>query len=85
MFVAPKEICFLFHSLSDRDVRTIGYECLHGLSLYCKYLNINYSFDAGEDEHAAYLMGWLVDKVCGAYHKFKKEEEKKWQRRLKIM
>ena len=42
----------------------------------CKYLNINYSFDAGEDEHAAYLMGWLVDKVCDAYHKFKKEEEK---------
>ena len=28
------------------------------------------------NEHAAYLMGWLVDKVCGAYHKFKKEEEK---------
>lgn len=22
------------------------------------------------------MMGWLVDKVCGAYHKFKKEEEK---------
>lgn len=30
----------------------------------------------GADEHAACLMGWLVDKVCGAYHKFKKEEEK---------
>lgn len=30
----------------------------------------------GGDEHAACLMGWLVDKVCGAYHKFKKEEEK---------
>lgn len=29
-----KEICFLFHSLSDMDVRTIGHECLHGLSLY---------------------------------------------------
>jgi hypothetical protein len=43
---------------------------------HCKYLNINYGFDAGEDEHAAYLMGWLVDKVCDAYHKFKKEEEK---------
>lgn len=28
------------------------------------------------EEHAACLMGWLVDKVCGAYHKFKKEEEK---------
>lgn len=26
-----KEICFLFHSLSDMDVRTIGHECLHGL------------------------------------------------------
>lgn len=52
-----KEICFLFYSLSDMDVKTIGYECLHGLSLYCKYLNINYSFEAGEDEHAAYLMG----------------------------
>lgn len=63
-------------TLSDMDVRTIGHECLHGLSLYCKYLNINYSFEAGEDEHAAYLMGWLVDKVCDAYHKFKKEEEK---------
>lgn len=36
----------------------------------------NHSFYAGEDEHAAYLMGWLVDKVCDAYHKFKKEEEK---------
>lgn len=71
-----KEICFLFHSLSDMDVRTIGHECLHRLSLYCKYLNINYSFDAGEDEHAAYLMGWMVDRVCDAYHKFKKEEEK---------
>lgn len=34
------------------------------------------SFTAGEDEHAAYLMGWLVDRVCDAYHKFKKEEEK---------
>jgi hypothetical protein len=43
---------------------------------YCKYLNINNSFDVGEDEHAAYLMGWMVDKVCDAYHKFKKEEEK---------
>lgn len=52
-----KEICFLFHSPSDMDVRTIGHECLHGLSISC-------------------LMGWLVDKVCGAYHKFKKEEEK---------
>lgn len=31
---------------------------------------------AGGDEHAACLMGWLVDKVCGAYHTFKKEEEK---------
>ena len=31
-----KEICFLFHLLSDMDVRTIGHECLHGLSLYCK-------------------------------------------------
>lgn len=43
---------------------------------YCKYLNINNSFDVGEDEHAAYLMGWMVDKVCDAYHKIKKEEEK---------
>ena len=24
----------------------------------------------------AYLMGWMVDRVCDAYHKFKKEEEK---------
>lgn len=30
----------------------------------------------GADEHAAYLMGWMDDKVCDAYHKFKKEEEK---------
>lgn len=71
-----KEICFLFHSLSDMDVRTIGHECLHGLSIYCKYLNMDYGFEVGGDEHAACLMGWLVDKVCGAYHKFKKEEEK---------
>lgn len=71
-----KEICFLFHSLSDMDVRTIGHECLHGLSIYCKYLNMDYSFEVGGDEHAACLMGWLVDKVCYAYHKFKKEEEK---------
>lgn len=71
-----KEICFLFHSLSDMDVRTMGYECLHGLSLYRKHPNINHGFEAGEDEHAAYLTGWLVDKVCDAYHKFKKEEKK---------
>lgn len=71
-----KEICFLFHSLSDMDVRTIGHECLHGLSIYCKYLNMDYGFEVGGDEHAACLVGWLVDKVCGAYHKFKKEEEK---------
>ena len=38
-----KEICFLFHSLSDMDVRTIGHECLHGLSIYCKYLNMELS------------------------------------------
>ena len=37
---------------------------------------MDYGFEVGEDEHAAYLMGWLVDKVCDAYHKFKKEEEK---------
>jgi len=37
---------------------------------------VSYSIGKGGDEHAACLMGWLVDKVCGAYHKFKKEEEK---------
>lgn len=45
-------------------------------SFYFKYLNMDYGFEVGGDEHAACLMGWLVDKVCGAYHKFKKEEEK---------
>lgn len=72
-----KEICFLFHSLSDMDVRTTGHECLHGLSLYCKYLNINYSFDAGEDEHAAYIAGFVGNCVAEMFGFLEKEKDGK--------
>lgn len=72
-----KEVCLLFKSLNSMDVGTIVHECFHAVSIYCKYLNISFGFDAGEDEHMAYLMGWLVTKTCESYHKWKGKEDGK--------
>lgn len=62
-----KEICFLFHSLSNMDVRTIGHSV-------CQHCNMSLGFKVGEDEHAAYIAGF-VGNCAGEMFGFLEEEK----------
>jgi len=49
---------------------SIAHECLHAVSLIFNYSGI--TADINNDEPAAYLIGWLVDRVYECYDKFNK-------------
>lgn len=45
----------------------IAHEALHAMNFYFNRMDIKY--DVNNDEHAAYFLGWLIDRILNLYKK----------------
>lgn len=67
-----------FQSEINMTTRNICHESFHAAMLVCQHCNMSLGFKVGEDEHAAYIAGFVgncVDEMFGFLEKEKDGKE----------
>ena len=54
-------VLVIFPSKKQMTVKTIAHESVHVATQIFSDCNMGFSFEAGMDEHFAYLVGWAAD------------------------
>ncbi len=61
-----------FRSIEDIDFRTVSHESVHAADMI--FYELGVKADTDNDEHLAYLVGWIAD-CCGEVRSFERKKK----------
>ena len=75
------KILVWFSNTEAMTVRNIAHESLHATMFICYHHGMDIGMKIGQDEHAAYIAGWVANSCSLVYNELIKENGKKEKQR----
>lgn len=70
------KILVWFPNLEAMTVRNIAHEAFHATMFICYHHGMDIGMKIGQDEHAAYIAGWVANSCSLVYNELKKMNKK---------
>lgn len=71
------KILVWFSDLEAMTVRNISHESFHATMFICYHHGMDIGMKIGQDEHAAYIAGWVANSCSLVYNELTKNKKKK--------